>query len=262
MQACYAHAIKENMTGTILSASFSYADIALLALLVLGLVLGLIRGAAKSFKGFFLAIAIILISLLLVGFTLPKVRALSMFDKLDAKIASSASGWGDAFNSPLYKEDDGSFYIEVQQDGEMQHVPLKNVDGFKGWIANFLAEKFVQEEGHSLGEVASNWITNIVAAVAAFIVFAIALGLICWLIRLLLKPLHNSESSAVKLIDRILGAIVSAALTLLFVLVAFAIFHIFDSKMAIVTDYLKNSAICGFLYESNPISTVFSRIFG
>lgn len=254
--------LEGNMMGTILSATFSYADIALLALLVLGLVLGIIRGVAKSFKGFFLGIAIVLVALLLVGFTLPKVRAISVFDSLDAKIVDASSGWGDAFNSPLYKEEDGTFYIEVQQDGSMQHVPLKSVDGFKGMIANFLAEKFVQEEGHSLGEVAADWITNIVAATASFIVFCIALGLICWLIRLLFKRMHDSESSAVKWIDRILGALVSGALTLLFVLVVFAIFHIFDDKMTIVTDYLKNSAVCGYLYENNPISTVFSRIFG
>ena len=248
--------------GTILSAAFSYADIAFLALLGLGLVLGLIRGVAKSFKGFFLAIAIILCSLLLVGATFTKVRSISVFNKLDDKIVSASSGWGVAFNSPLYKEDDGSFYIEVQQDGEMQHVPLKNADGFKGMIANFLAEKFVTEEGHSLGEVAADWITNIVVSAVCFIVFSIALGVICWLIRKLFEKMHNSESSAIKWIDRILGALVSAALTLLFVLVVFAIFHIFDNKMAIVTDYLKNSAVCGYLYQNNPISTVFSKIFG
>lgn len=251
------------MGNILLSATFSYADIAFIALLALGLVLGLIRGAGKSFKGFLLAIAIILASLLIVGATMTKVRQISVFNSLDEKIVSSSQGWGDAFNSPLYKNEDGSFYIEVQQDGEIQKVPLSDVDGIKGKIANFLASRFVTDEGQSLGEVAADYITNLVVAAACFIVYCIALGLITWLIRkLIFDKLHNSESGAVKWIDRTLGAIISAALTLVFILVVFAIFHIFDSKMAIVTDYLKNSSVCGYLYQNNPISTVFSKIFG
>ena len=74
--------------------------------------------------------------------------------------------------------------------------------------------------------------------------------------------MHDSESAVVKWIDRILGALVSAALTLVFILVVLAIFHIFDDKITMVTDYLRESSICGYLYENNPISTVFSKIFG
>ena len=251
------------MGTSLLSATFSYADIAFIALLALGLVLGLIRGAAKSFKGFLLGVAIILASLLIVGATMSKVRGISVFNSLDEKIVSSSQGWGEAFNSPLYKDEDGNFYIEVQRDGEMQQVPLSDVDGFKGKIANFLATRFVTDEGQSLGEVAADYITNLVVAVACFIVYCIALGIITWLIRkLIFDKLHDSENKAVKWIDRILGALISAALTLVFMLVVFAIFHIFDDKLAIVTDYLKNSSICGYLYENNPISTVFSKIFG
>ena len=250
------------MTTTILSATFSYADIAFLALIVLGLVIGLIRGFAKSFKGFFLAIAIILSALLLVGALFPKVRTIGMFDKLDAKIVESADGWGEAFNSPLYKNEDGSFYVEVQKDGEMQKVPLSQVDGFKGWIANFLANRFVTEEGVSLGKVAADYITNLVAAVSMFILTCIVLGLICWLIRKIFAGMHTSESTAVKAIDRVLGALTAAALTLVFLLVVLAILHIFDNKITAASDYLKNSSVTGYLYEHNPISTVFSKIFG
>ena len=251
------------MGTSLLSAAFSYADIAFLALLVLGLVLGLIRGAAKSFKGFLLGVTIILAALLILGATMSKVRQISVFNALDEKIVTSSQGWGDAFNSPLYKDDDGNFYIEVQQDGTMQQVPLSNVDGFKGKIANFLATRFVTDEGHSLGEVAADYITNLVVAIACFVVYCITLGLITWLIRkIFFDKLHDSENKAVKWIDRILGALISAALTLVFILVLFAIFHIFDSKLAIITDYLKNSTICSYLYENNPISTVFSKIFG
>ena len=171
------------MNSLILSAAFGYADIAFLALVILGLVLGLIRGVSKSFKGFFLAVTIILCSLLLVGATITKVREMSVFEKLNETIIESSNGWGEAFNNPLYKNEDGSFYIEVQRDGEQQKVPLSDVDGIKGKIANFLASKFVTDEGQSLGKIAADYITNLVVAVASFIVFCIALGIVAWLIR-------------------------------------------------------------------------------
>ena len=251
------------MISQIVSASFGYADIAFLAILLLGLILGLIRGVAKSFKGLFLTVAIILSALLLVGLTMPKAREIAVFDQLDATIVEKSAGWGEAFSSPLYKNEDGSFYVEVAgEGGETEKVPLSNVGGFKGKIANFLAERFVTDEGQSLGKVAADYITNIVVAVACFVVFCIALSIVAWLIRKLFEKMHDTENKALKAIDRILGALVSAALTLLFLLVVLAVFHIFDDKLAIVTDYLKESTICGYLYENNPISTVFSKIFG
>ena len=59
-----------------------------------------------------------------------------------------------------------------------------------------------------------------------------------------------------------MGALVSAALTLIFMLAVLAVFHIFDDKITMVTDYLKESTITSYLYLNNPIATVFSKIFG
>ena len=250
------------MLSTLISASLGYADIAFFAVLLIGLVLGLIRGVAKSFKGFFLAVTIVLCSLLLVGATMNKVRAFKVWDSLDNKIVASSQGWGEAFCNPLHKNEDGTFYIEVQQEGEIQKVPLSSVGGIKGNLAAFLASKFVTEEGVTLGEVAGDYITNIVVAVATFIVFCLALSLVAWVIRKIFGKMHDSENKAIKAIDRILGALVSAALALIFLLVVLAVLHIFDAKLAMITDHIKNSAICGYLYDHNPISTVFSKIFG
>lgn len=250
------------MLSTLLSASLGYADIAFFAVLLIGLVLGLIRGVAKSFKGFFLAVTIVLCSLLLVGATMNKVREFKVWDSLDNKIVASSQGWGEAFCNPLHKNEDGTFYIEVQQEGEIQKVPLSSVGGIKGKLAAFLASKFVTEEGVTLGEVAGDYITNIVVAVATFIVFCLALSLVAWVIRKIFGKMHDSENKAIKAIDRILGALVSAALALIFLLVVLAVLHIFDAKLAMITDHIKNSAICGYLYDHNPISTVFSKIFG
>ena len=119
------------MFNQLLSASVNYVDIAFFAILAIGLVVGLIRGFAKSFQGFFLAVTIILCSILLVGATFTKVRQISVWDTLDAKIVASSEGWGQAFSEPLHQNEDGSFYIEIQEDGETQKIPLSNVGGIK-----------------------------------------------------------------------------------------------------------------------------------
>ena len=170
------------MFSQVLSASFNYADIAFLALLLLGLILGLVRGVSKSFKGLFLAVTIILCSLLILGATFNKIRELSVFDSLNSKIVESANGWGEAFTSPLYQNEDGTWYVKVQRDGEMQNVPLSSVDGIKGRLAGFLAQRFVTEEGVSLGSVAADYLTNLVAAVGCFILFCILLGIVAAII--------------------------------------------------------------------------------
>ena len=251
------------MINQIVSAALPYVDIAFFAIIGIGLVIGLIRGFAKSFQGFFLAVTIILCSILLVGATFTKIRQISVWDSLDNKIVASSQGWGQAFSEPLHQNEDGSFYVEVQQDGETQKIPLANVGGIKGKIAAFLAQRFVQEvpeEGISLGQVLANFITNIVTAAASFIVFCLAFGLICWIIRKIFGKMHDSEKKAVKAIDRILGALVSAALMIIFLLCVLEIFSFFADKLPKVTEYIEASTVTKYLYEHNPISTIFANI--
>ena len=248
------------MFNQLLSASINYVDIAFFAILLIGLIVGLIRGFAKSLKGFFLAVTIILCAVLLVGATFKPIRKIKVWDSIDDKIVASSQGWGQAFSEPLHKNEDGSFYIEIQQDGETQKVPLSSVGGLKGRLAAFLAQKFVQDEGISLGEVLANFVTNIVVAVASFLVFCFAIWLVCWIIRKIFGKMHDSEKKGVKAIDRILGALVSAALMLIFILVVLEILNFFANKLPMITPYIESSTVTKYLYEHNPISTIFANI--
>ena len=76
----------ETMTSFLLSADIPYADIAFFVVVALGLILGVIRGFSKSFKGVFLTIAIMLSALLLITPTFDSVRNLDMFKNMESSI--------------------------------------------------------------------------------------------------------------------------------------------------------------------------------
>lgn len=257
------------MTISLLSA-VSYADIAFFVLLALGLVGGLIGGVAKALNGFYKTVAIILFSLLLVGATLTPLCNSSLFRPLYNSFVSMSSDWGAAYTEPIHIAQDGSYYIYMEYDGTLQKMPLVGangdglVDASKGKLASWLAERFITKanEGQSLGEAAASMFTSIIVAVIAFIVYCILLAIVFWVLRKLFKHLHQSDNSVVRTVDRVLGALIAMTLALLCVLLLLGILHTMGKLLPTVDEYLKNSIVCGYLYEHNPIGTVFARIFG
>lgn len=255
------------MLATTISA-VSYADIALFVLLGLGLIGGLIGGLARSFKGFFNSIAVTLIALLLIGATVAPIcntaPVQGMMDDLAAKTAS----WGEVFTEPIHIADDGSYYILVEYDGGMNKVKLdaaggsEFLGGTKSKLAVWLAERFITEDGQTLGRAGATALVTLIAAILLFIIYCIVLGILCWIIRKVLKGVHASNNGVVRVVDRMLGAVLFAGLSLIFAMLVLAILHIFGDKLPTVHEYLINSPVCGFLYEHNPISTLFAKIFG
>lgn len=245
------------MLSGLLSASFGYADIAFLVILGLCLLLGLIRGIAKSFKGFFLTIAIILLSLFLLGLSFPSARDLDVSNKLEGSLTSAAEGWGAAFNDEIYFSEDGSTLMAMH-DGQL--VELKSLD--KGVIANWLGNRFITENGQTVGGAIVGNITSLITSIILFIVFCIALGIVAWIIRKVTEKMHFSDSGAVKAIDRIVGGVIASGLGIIFVLFVLAIFASLADKMPTVISYITESPICGFFYTHNPVATVLTNIFG
>ena len=72
----------------VLSADMPYADIAFFVIVALGLILGIIRGFSKSFKGLFLTVAIMLSSLLLLTPTFASARQLDVFADMESSITT------------------------------------------------------------------------------------------------------------------------------------------------------------------------------
>ncbi|MBD5092243.1 MAG: hypothetical protein HDT36_02535 [Clostridiales bacterium] len=257
------------MTFSILSAT-SYADIAFFVLLALGLVGGIIGGVAKALKGFYKSVAVILFSLLLVGATLTPLCNSKMFRPIKNSFTNMSSDWGVVFTEPIHIAKDGSYYIYVEYDGWPQKMPLESangrglVDASKGRLALWLAERFINEDnaGQSLSEAAANMFTSIIVAIISFIVYCILLTLLCFVLRRIFKHLHESDSSVVRTLDRVLGALLAMTLALLFILLVLGILHTMGRIMPTIDEYLKNSVVCGYLYEHNPIGLIFARIFG
>lgn len=253
---------KEFMLANILSAQTIYADIAFFVIIALFALLGLIRGIAKSFKGFFLSVTIILCSLLLLGVTFEPARQTPAFEKLETTLIEASSSWGDAFNMPVTIGDDGKYYVHVIVEGSDEYLQLKAIDGINGKIADWLAGNFITENGQTLGGVAADVITSLVAAAALFLGYCIGFGIIAYIIRRITRKMHSSESATVKALDRVFGAIVAAALALVFILVVLAILAPLSDKIPTVHEYLINSPVCGFFYTNNPVAKVFAKIFG
>ncbi|MDE6302680.1 MAG: CvpA family protein [Clostridia bacterium] len=256
------------MIATTISA-VSYADIALFVILGIGLLGGLIGGLARAFKGFFKTIAIILISLLIVGATVVPICNTSLVKGWTSDLAGKTAAWGDVYTEPIFIADDGSYYIYTEYDGEPNKVQLEAAGGnnlvgtVNGKLAAWLAKRFITESGtQTLGGVGASALMTLLTAVCLFVIYCIALGIICWLLRKAFKNMHSSDNTAVRVIDRTLGAVLSAGLALIFIMLVLAILHTLGSKIPTMHEYLINSPVCGFLYEHNPISIMFAKIFG
>lgn len=257
-----------------LTSAVSYADIIFFVILALGLILGLIRGFSKSFKGFFLAIAILLVSLLLLSATFAPIRNMDMFQSMESSITDSFEDKTELFAKPIYMTIDAesgevTYSVDVQlEDGTTQRVSLNDgldslsVESLKARFALWLADKFIEEDGQTLGAVAGIFVADCIVAVLTYIVFCVALGLLGWVLRKIFKGMRKSESGTLKAIDRIAGCIVSACFALIFALLVLAILYALRDKTGAVNDALLNSPVCGPLYTDNPISVLFKQIFG
>ncbi len=265
--------------GSIVS-TVSYADIALFVILGLAVICGLIGGLAKAFRGFYISVITVLAALLLVGVTVSPIVGTSLGQKLVGVFEKQTSGWGEAFSSEVHiqRDKDGkpvmdgknfTYYITVDRDGETVSVQLDKaageglVDKAKSKLAIVLAQKFVNEEneGVALNSIAATALATLIFDIALFIIYCIVIAVLLSLVRKIFKKMHDSESSGVKLVDRLLGMIVSAAVALLFVWLVLAILRSAAGSTK-AGEYLLNSPVVGVLYKNNPMFSIWNKIFG
>ncbi len=238
------------------SKKMVYIDIAFFVIIALWMLLGLWRGIAKTTKGLFWAVAVVLCALLILGMTFDLVRTTSVFDTIETQISQSAEGWGEAFTSPIYLDEEGNYYINSPD------TPLESSGGIQGIFAKFLATRFInsQNSGSSLVGIAATMLTSLIAALILFVGYSIGLGLVGFILRKATKGMHKSENKVVNALDRVFGALIGAALALVFLLVVLAILKSINVEE--VTAYINESTVCKYFFDSNPVSKVFAEIFG
>lgn len=245
--------------GGILSAASWYADVALAALLVLFLLAGIIKGFSKCTKGFFVFVFIVCVSLLLTGLTQDAVTESGLGTSISDGLSSASENWGPAFNAPVTVGEDGKYYIMVEGSA----AELGGGDfGIKGAFAGFIADKFGVEDGDTVADAAVGSITSVCVAAIMFLVFVIGITVLFFVIRRVAAPLGKATVPGLKAVDKILGAAFNLLIGLVFVWVVFAIIAAIGDVAAPAKDYLSASKFAGLLYNSNPITTLFTRIFG
>ncbi len=261
------------MFVNLLSADIPYADIAFFVIVALGLILGIIRGFSKSFKGFFLTIAIMLCALLIIAPTFDKVRNLDMFVKMDNAITQKFESGDAIFSYQITIHEDAesgekTYWVIVTTDEGTTEQPLEDSMGdgvtgsLKAKFATWLAKTFITDDGQTIGGVAGTFVSDIIVAVIMFVVYCIALGLICWLLRKIFAKMHTSDSKALVAVDRVFGAVISTAFALIFILLVLAIFAKLKDKIPSVDQALSSSTVCGYFYQNNPVAKLFTKIFG
>jgi len=258
------------MISTLTLSAVSYSDVAIFAVLGVCLILGILGGVSRALKGFFLWVAVVMVSLLLVGATVTPICRTQGCEKMTNSFVEQSEDWGEIFNTPIYIADDGSRYVYKDFDGGPTKVKVEDaadnklVNKGKAHFASWVAERFITDEnqGSTLAESAATMLTTLIMSIVMFIVYCLSLGIICFFIRRIFKSMHRSDSAAAQAIDRILGAVVAVGLALIFIMLVLAILHTFANKIPSMHEYLAGSPVFGKLYEANPMGKVLTTIFG
>lgn len=244
------------MFSTIIADTTWYADVALIAVLLLFTLGGVIKGFGKSFKGFFVTVVVILTSLLLMGALHETVMDSSLSVSLQEKIASASTGWGAEFNETVFIND-GAY--SILQNGEL--AELGSI-GFKGKLAGWLAKLLITESGiHSVASVCVYNVTSLIMAIALFVVCAIGLSIVCSVIKGATKGLHDSDNNTIRIIDKVFGGLIGLIVGAVIIFLVLAIFSALSDKTPSIINYIEQSSVCKFFYELNPIGKVFAKIF-
>ena len=244
------------MFSTTLSATTWYADLALVILLVGFTAVGAVRGLGKSMKGFFMTIAVILLSLLIMGLLHEPILNSSLGQSLYDAIAEKSSGWGPEFNEVIHMDGDVKFILV---DGVRQNLADMS---WQGMIADGVADILISEYGvQSLAGLCVHNVTSLIISVCLFAISCILLSLICSILKGATQNMDESKTKGIRIANRVLGGVVGLVLGAITILTVFAVFRATADKMPQVIEYINDSVICKFFYDLNPIGQALASIF-
>jgi uncharacterized membrane protein required for colicin V production len=104
-------------------------------------------------------------------------------------------------------------------------------------------------------------VTSLIVSAGLFVASCIVISIVCSIIKGMTKGMHNSDSKAVRIVDRVLGGAVGLAVSAVFVMVVLAVLKALEGKIPTVVEYINQSTVCKFFYDLNPIGKVLADIF-
>lgn len=230
----------------------NYIDYAIIAILVLGLIIGLFKGFIKPAFSILVWGAIIALIYFLGQQVADLIGATPLGDLIRNFVGSTLEPLGELGSETVVKNADGAWVIA--SSGVVLTDALSSIPSF---IINIISGAFV--ENISLAEnittTLSNYFLLAISAVAIMIVVRIIFAIIYCII----KRFINIEQGAV---NRVLGAILQLILACMFIFFVLFIIDLIMSLVQIETlkTLMQESAIVKFIGGFNPFELILKAV--
>ncbi len=228
-----------------------YADIAVCAIILIAIIVGLVKGFSKQFSGGLCSLIAFLGSIVLTFVLLPYIKKMALF----SSFAGTAGGWfkGDAFTVTINSLE--------ELNAVLQESILRILSKLSERIFNTMQELSLNTLGAYMGHVVAGLIVGIVLWIILFVILIYILRGI----KALLGKM--SKLPVLKTFDRIFGLIWSIAVTYLFVIgialtaIEIIIIKLIPAGQEPLIQIIEESHIFSFLHSTNIIGENIAKLF-
>ena len=172
-------------------------SIVFIAVIILFIIIGIIKGFAASVIDFLGQIIILIVAYLLTNVLTPIVANISIFTSFKSSIYNALLDFNPLFGELFYKDNPEAINQAVQS--------LKIPSIISPFISNEII-KIIPDEGIIIGEAISSLLIQIICSIICFALIYLILRLSLVLIKKLFKSII-SNIKPIKKIDRLLGAV-------------------------------------------------------
>lgn len=242
-------------------SNFNTADIIVVVILAIGVLAGLITGFAKMLNGALGTIIAIIVAVVLGIFLSDKFSQISFMQSLFDKIENGITGWASATDN-LAKVDGSA--ILISSGGNW--VPLTDMysSGIQSKVVEIVQPILIKLCGSSLtgtatlAAVITGFIVNVISGV---ILFILGVTVTIILFNLLSKLFYQivTKQKSLRVIDRIIGFIFSAAMSVVIVYVVMFVVTKLGPSATGFTDMINDSTVAKWFYENNPFVVLLSK---
>ncbi len=242
------------------AGGFNTADIIVLVILVLGVLAGIIAGFAKMLRGGLGTIVAIIVCVVCAIFLADKLAEVSFLATLTDTIEDKMAAKFDVCALPA--KISGDAILLQNSNGEWVAL-TETISGLPGKLASIaqpvlvkLCSTYLDGTG-SIALAVSTLTTKICAGAIIVIGGIIVLEILFGILSSLLGKLM-AKQKAIRTVDRVIGLIFTAAISVLIVFAVMLVFAKLGDKAAAITDMIESSTVAKWFYENNPFVTLLS----